>query len=68
MSSICSAEQVSCIARIQQVGAGCLASGEFVWVEFMGPVDVKLARSTASPVLRSVPSMIRVKTVNAVSG
>lgn len=68
MSLICSAEQVSCIARIQQVGAGCLASGEFVCVEFIGPEDLKLERSIGSPVLRSVPSMTRVKTVKAVSG
>jgi hypothetical protein len=68
ISSICSAEQVSCIARIQQVGAGCLARAEFVCVEFIGPDDVKFLGSTASPVLRSVPSMMRVKTVNAVSG
>jgi hypothetical protein len=68
ISSICSAEHVSCIALIQQVGAGCFASGEFVCVEFMGPDDVKFLRSTASPVLRSVPSMMRVKTVKAVSG
>lgn len=68
MSSIWSLVQVSLTLRSQQVVVGDFDAAELVCVAFIGPDDEKFEALIGSPVLRSVPSMMRVKTVNAVSG
>ena len=59
--------QVLLMSLIQHVGEGCEGT-ELVCVAFRVPLVEKLAVLMTSPVPISVPSMMRVKTVNAVSG